>query len=72
MVNIHSEAHVTSHEYDHSEDSRGIWRQTLVKLYKYYDYNLKSTIGAPDVAPWDWQHLGSTGTQVQSPADTMG
>ena len=24
--------------------------------------------GVPAVAQWDWQHLGSTGTQVQSPA----
>ena len=25
-------------------------------------------VGVPDVAQWDWQHLRSAGTQVESPA----
>ena len=30
------------------------------------------SLGVPTVARWDWQHLGSTGMQVRSPAQHSG
>lgn len=46
MVNKHQK-HIWqqfSYLYDHSYDSGGTWKQTLVKLYKHYDYKFKSSI----------------------------
>ena len=34
--------------------------------------NGKNIVGVPAVAQWDWQHVGSTGTQVPSPTHHSG